>query len=56
MSTNIKGERKKNLMFQDSWILYSGTYQLHWKNGEVDKVIINGVEMKVVPCKPSKKK
>jgi len=36
----------------DGWFLYSGMYEIKWKNGVADEVAIEGVALKIRPWKP----
>lgn len=44
-----KKKRKAKLTEKNGWCLYSGLYQVKWKNGVADEVEIAGVRLKVQP-------
>ena len=40
-------EKKKN-----GWVLYTGLYEIKWKNGVADEICIENVILKIKPWKP----
>lgn len=48
MNSKTKKEGKK----KNGWVLYTGTYEIKWKNGVADEICIENVIMKIRPWKP----